>query len=295
MPIKNIENMEMNSKLQNVQKSLRLSKKSFLIDPNATLIKLRQSLELFIEYLLQQNELINPKELFESIEILGKNNIIDNETLSLFHRIRISGNKAAHEMYTDVEETRNLLSYFYEYLNTFILENCINVVNESEDNQNISIGEKCFEEIVAEGLIILLKKNAVSPSKYTLKLERDECTGLYYNMVQFSFPMEISSHEDYKFFISIYKGYIEILSSPIMESIMEFEKHMFINLINYMNTNSLKNCFFIYNDNIYAKTILHYQKDWQLLELAYDTFHSLTDLAANIREFLEIIMMKKRI
>ena len=50
-----------------------------------------------------------------------------------------------------------------------------------------------------------------------------------------------------------------------------------------------------YNDNIYAKTILHYQKDWQLLELAYDTFHSLTDLAANIREFLEIIMMKKRI
>ena len=75
----------MNSKLQDVQKLLRLSKKSFLIDPNTTLIKLRQSLELFIEYLLQQNGMIKPKELFESIEILGKNNIIDNETLTLFH------------------------------------------------------------------------------------------------------------------------------------------------------------------------------------------------------------------
>lgn len=286
----------MNSKLQDVQKLLRLSKKSFLIDPNTTLIKLRQSLELFIEYLLQQNGMIKPKELFESIEILGKNNIIDNETLTLFHRVRIFGNKAAHEMYAGVEETRNLLSDFYEYLNTFTLElNRINIVSDSEDNSSISIEGKCFEEMLAEGLIIILKQNSLSPSNYTVSLQReDEYKSLDYNVVQFSFPMEISSHKDYEFFISIYNGYIEILSSPIVENIMQFERHMFINLINFMNSKPSRYSMFIHDDNIYAKSILYYEEHQQLLELVFDTVHSSAYLGRHIREFLEILMLKKR-
>lgn len=292
-------------RLKEVRIALRMSQMNFINDPNTSLIKLRQGLEMFIDYLLIENNFKSSNELFDSIQVLRKSNVINDIEVDLFHGIRKTGNKAIHEMYENVEETRQLLTNFYMFYNEFILKKNQNNLNKEpkneseEDNDTYkNLVNKDYEEVLLTLLVTFLRENGVVTSDYNSTpankniVDMEQNRGFY-----ISFSSGISNLKNYQMTVIVSNGYINIISDPIVEQVMEFEKHMYINLINYMNSKTLRSCFYFDKDNVKVKTVLYYNKDdyENITEISFDIFHSITALVRDIKEMFEILTRKKRV
>lgn len=284
---------ELKKKQKKVLSTLRISKSNMLTDPNTSLIKLRQALEFLIEYMYAKNNLNKEEDLFVSIETLKNNNITDNNTVILFHKVRKLGNKAVHEGYFNMEETRLLLIEMYNVLGDNSLEENYIV---SENGESVSSYTESGE-VIAEFIIKLFEQSEVPVSNYMVTIKSDSCDeNIKHKVTSFSISTLLSKHKDYKLLLNIYNGEIELISAPIVEYISEFEKHMYINMVNWMNVNTLNCSFFIQDNNVYARTIKNYYPLDQLDHLdfiLYDVFHSVTELVNNIREFLNLLISKK--
>lgn len=293
-------------KLREVRLALRISQMNLINDPNTSLIKLRQGLEIFIDYLLIESNFKSSNELFRSIKILRESNVIDDKEVDLFHRIRKTGNKAIHEMYENVEETRQLLADFYMFFNDFNFNENQNDLSrekkkESEEaNKDVymKLVGKEYEEVLLTLLITFLKNNDIDTSDCkSIPMENDTINTEKNSVFYISFSSGVSNFKDYKMNVFVSEGYINIITDPIVEQVMEFEKYMYINLINYMNSNTLKSCFYFDQDNIKVKRILYYIKDdyKHLTEVSFDVIHSITALIRDVKEMFEILTRKKRV
>lgn len=92
-------------------------------DSNIALIKLRQIVELVTKYILDKNgEKNNQNKLQKQINQLSKCDPFNNEMVELFQKIRIDGNKAAHENYSNIVYTKKYIDEIIPVLVWFTKE-----------------------------------------------------------------------------------------------------------------------------------------------------------------------------
>ncbi len=88
-----------------------LAEKNLYIDPNTSLIKLRMFGEILTKYLFayeNQEDPIDGKQI-SRLNLLNSKGIIPERLAPLFHSLRITGNKATHEVYGTEEEAQTHL------------------------------------------------------------------------------------------------------------------------------------------------------------------------------------------
>lgn len=285
-----LDNNELIHKYNRVLNTIRVSKAKLLVDPNTSLIKLRQALEFLLEYIYIENDLLKENDIFKSIEFLKMKNIIHFDTADLFHKIRRLGNKAVHEGYFNIEETKLLLKNLLLFIDNNILEK-ENIIDLNDIVSEPIINNEEAEKKIVNLLVNLFYICDVPVWNDTYDIQKNEKTK--YKVTGFSISTKISEHKDYKLYFYIYNGRVQMISSPIIENISEFEKHMYINMINYMNVNTFDSVFFIKDNSIYAKTVKYYPELNQTDFIMYDIFHSSTNLVSDIMEFLILLIPKK--
>lgn len=66
-------------------------------DYNSAMIKARQTVEFMVKTLAERSGSMNDGDLMEMIDLLYQNRRITKTTCDRYHKIRMMGNKAAHE------------------------------------------------------------------------------------------------------------------------------------------------------------------------------------------------------
>lgn len=88
-----------------------LAEKNLYLDPNTSLIKLRMFGELLAKYLLSYEKYEDPigGKQISRLNLLNSKRVIPERLIPLFHSLRITGNKATHEVYGTLEEAQTHL------------------------------------------------------------------------------------------------------------------------------------------------------------------------------------------
>jgi len=92
-----------------------LAEKNLFIDPNTSLIKLRMFGEIMAKYLLSYENYQDPIDgkQISRLNLLNSKGAVPEILIPLFHSLRITGNKATHEVYGTLEEAQTHLQLAY--------------------------------------------------------------------------------------------------------------------------------------------------------------------------------------
>ncbi|MGC9401116.1 type I restriction-modification system endonuclease [Vibrio genomosp. F10 str. 9ZC157] len=142
-------------------------------DPNITLVKLRMFGEMCAQSLATRMNLSIPKQQIDLIDALKFTNKINAELISAFHRIRVLGNKAAHDNHDDANDAKlairlaHHIAFWYYKLDSgqFDLEKPNFIELPQIDNQ---LANKELEALRDE-LTALRKKSATTDEALKIK------------------------------------------------------------------------------------------------------------------------------
>lgn len=272
----NAQNDYFTSTTKSILNLLRSSQKTILTDPNISLVKLRQSLELLVEYLCVRNNLEENLTLYDSIEKLKNLKIINLNQEQCFHSIRVLGNKAVHERYYNIEEAKKNLREF-----TKIFDKILSVEHSSEyaDKEDSKIEIKNEYQFVSDLLVKMLEINQVVPIDINNNKDRSiiNC---------FTIPTTISDKDKFNVRVNLYIDRVELISTPLKQNVAPYEKLFYINLVNYFNLNFPHLTYYFEDDNIRVKSVKSYYSFHNIESLVFDIFHSITGLIFSMREFL---------
>lgn len=134
----------------------QLAERNVFIDPSTSMSKLRLLVEKLTEFILEFERLqyLNPLGQMERLRELENKGIIPYTTIGLFHKVRMSGNKATHtgegspsEAKFMLKQTLKIIKWFYSvYENEEIEYKYNDPVPHSDDSEKVQELESELEQ-----------------------------------------------------------------------------------------------------------------------------------------------------
>lgn len=259
-------------------------------DSNIALIRLRQTLEIILNYLQEYNQL--PSNSFSEnisiqIEELYSQNIITKKEQNLFHSIRKLGNKAAHERYFNYD----MSYYLYGELRSYY-----DAVLKTEFDSTSREKYKTFPREKGDSTLIYIYNSLLNYCEALNDVDLKSVNTVENNQNNTASPdgplftISISSHQsvvDYNINLNIFDTKVEIKTDSFIDLIPNYNVLHYYYLVNHMNSKINLTTFIMINQKINIKATLPFEQIKSIDTYINDVINRQISLVAAGNEFFK--------